>query len=799
MKKYDLLWALMVLPVFITGCSDDDLDMAASSTPAVAGDEIVFAAEASYESGSAQTRTVYGDKGDGYQIINWEEGDMVRIDCAAAANAKSANYKVYSITDGSTSENEDTESTAAQLIKEGDGLQWGTGEHTFYAVYPSPAYFGEDRDSTQGRTTLSGSTVTGVIPVTQTPKSVEKDVTIDGVTYAYVFEPNMDYAYMAARAVYNASTEGGEGVTLHFKPLVTAIEVNLNIGEINLNTGNAQQLTLNSVSLYTTGSQPMSGSFSADISELNTDEYTISGASITDMNESGTANNYVTLNLNTAIEEGGVVLDPDDKCLFTFFINPSATFDDGNTDLKLYVNYTCDGVNTTKNYTIGKGIEAHKKYFFNNITLPNISSEINVSRWFSYVADDIYISQLSIPGAGNAASYNYSGNNPSWYMEQTMSLTEQWNAGVRCFELVSDRASSGTSDDNLSSENLTCNNTSVRITFSSALTTLTDLLKAYPNECLIIICNYQPNMSRNAQYYMDNLSNTFSDNSYNDIEFVKLQATSTAGDIRGKMTFIGRITQEGEDSSTSLTNVPDWLTYIEGWGSLKDRWNRRFGDEYNPVYNKDSGTNVEDDLFSVSRPNSSVTYPDQNPNFLYNISSEGTAWVQEWMRVVPENGVQSYQVGSRGSGNNTTYLYFNWPGSYNEKYENIVTTIERAKSEYDTGTGNTLYINSLCGYYVNNSIQTSYIPYVSGNSVTIDRNIYTLNTTGGLGGNFSEYNEAMNTRVYSYLLNATQNNTTGPLGIVMMDYIGSNDAGIALPSLIIQNNFSFPLRTRTTE
>lgn len=35
------------------------------------------------------------------------------------------------------------------------------------------------------------------------------------------------------------------------------------------------------------------------------------------------------------------------------------------------------------------------------------------------------------------------------------------------------------------------------------------------------------------------------------------------------------------------------------------------------------------------------------------------------------------------------------------------------------------------------------------------------------------------------------------MGIVMMDYIGNGDAGTGLPGLILQNNFKFPLDTRS--
>ncbi len=791
MKRINILWVIASLSLFITGCSEDDL-VKVNEVPAKTGDEIIFGASASFEDGNPQSRTVYGEKGNGYQIINWETGDMVRICCAQAAQEKEADYTVSDITDGSTS---DLESSASTLNKVGEnGLQWGTGEHTFYAVYPSPAYF-QNPEPTQPQTTISGSTVTGRIPVNQIADRVSQNVEVNGETYDYVFYPNMDCAYMAARAVYDASTQGGNGVTLHFKPLVTAIEVELNIGQINPNEGGEHSLTLQSAALYSRTRQDLSGSFSADVSALNTDNSVISGVSITNTNEAEGNRSRVTLGWSSQT----ITLGQNAKCLMTFFIHPSATFSDNDNDLCLEIGYRCNGVYNTRRYTIGKEVQAHKKYFFNNITLPDITGA-EASNWFSLLDEDILISQLSIPGAGNAASSGYRGGNSGWYREQTISLEEQWNLGVRCFEFVSDRARGVIVDnEDLTDEDLTCNSTSVGITFDEALTTLTDLLKASPRECLIIICSYQPGgTQRDNQDYMDDFTATYGrQNSVKDVDIVRLDGSSTVGDLRGKIAFIGRVAQEGEDENTTLTDVPSWFTYIQGWGSLKDKWNRRFGDGYYPAYGQDNGitgerTNVEDLLWSLEEP-AFKNYPVSNPNFLYPVSGGGNAWVQEWMRVVPDAGV-NYHV---GGGWNTPDLYINWPGSYDEKYNNIVSTFERAKNETDNSV---LYINSLCGYYVSEDVKISCYPYISG-SFEFGGHDYggllTQFSTGGMGGDFATYNNEINADVYNYVLEQAQNNTTGPMGIVMMDYIGNGDAGTGLPGLILQNNFKFPLDTRS--
>lgn len=379
--------------------------------------------------------------------------------------------------------------------------------------------------------------------------------------------------------------------------------------------------------------------------------------------------------------------------------------------------------------------------------------------------------------------------------------------GVRCFELVSEYYSETDSYNKLENSLIWCGGATIpNVTFGSAMEELVGLLNANPKELLIIICNYQAyELKRSPQMYMNAFCNSYR-NKYSNV--VALEPNSTVGDLRGKIAFVGRISQEGEDSNLELSNLPDWFVYIKGWGSLKDRWNKRYGSSYNPAYAMSysgSTLNVEDRLWETGSSENSTSwtptpsgYPTQNVNFNYNTSKGGIAWVQEWMRVVPDDGIRHYnltRVQTNISWDNPTYsyLHINWPGSYNEKKGNIITTFEKSKNEQDR-----LYINSLSGYYVDNDNADSYTPlkYTNGSSVTVNRRTYDLGKgNGGLGGTFDTYNNKINEDVFDYIYGQVQANTTGPMGIVMMDYIGANTKSTQLPALIYQNNFKFPLKT----
>ena len=135
------------------------------------------------------------------------------------------------------------------------------------------------------------------------------------------------------------------------------------------------------------------------------DNNVTSGLTVSNGNPFLGEHNRVTIELNSQ----NIVLTEDESCILTFFVLPTAEFNDNNTDLKLDVLYTTGGVSTIKTCTLGKEIRAHKKYFFSNLTLPNITPSTNSSNCFSPLDDDIYLSQLSIPGVVSAASGNYSG------------------------------------------------------------------------------------------------------------------------------------------------------------------------------------------------------------------------------------------------------------------------------------------------------------------------------------------------------------------------------------------------------
>lgn len=266
------LFVMMVLAsVALVSCQNDDYEFG-DNRPARPGDEIVFGGRMEYKSTRTDvTRTVYGDKGKTGTEIKWYEGDMVRIYCAEAdlgENAGDQKYCDYQVTDyitapGGPNPNpvdgtyETNHSTGLRTPDGSTGLCWGTtGEHNFYALYPSPAMLnknGED-DVVVKSLKIEKNNVTAYLPNHQAPSAFVAPTTDAKGKKHYTIHPAMRYAYMVASATGKQPTEN---VSLTFNPIITAVEMTIE------NTGTA---TIEGVQMVSLSSENIiCGEFSVDV------------------------------------------------------------------------------------------------------------------------------------------------------------------------------------------------------------------------------------------------------------------------------------------------------------------------------------------------------------------------------------------------------------------------------------------------------------------------------------------------------------------------------------------------------
>ena len=231
--KTKILWALAAL-MLLAGCQKFG----------GAGKLIRFSAVTVPE---PLTKTAYsGELTGGWERIDWSENDLIRIysDKAVRDNNDTyhwADYKVKTFAVGSDTKMSKADDIAA--VTESEMLVWGSGDHAFVGVYPSP---GTTDDADMGKTVPVA--FTGTIPSAQTGAMSTKN--IYGTADTEIFYPSDASMYLTAYA--DGQTEAAN-LTLPFNPAFTAFHIN---------AGTDQTMFIHSVTL-TAETNPIAGDFTA--------------------------------------------------------------------------------------------------------------------------------------------------------------------------------------------------------------------------------------------------------------------------------------------------------------------------------------------------------------------------------------------------------------------------------------------------------------------------------------------------------------------------------------------------------
>ena len=584
MNKYIKLFALAGA-TFLLGACQEELGLESGAiTP---GNEILFGANAYFENGEPQTRTQYGDIVGNQIEVLWVPGeDCMDIACPQAVGAAGhqAEYMV-SAEDATTAGSGDKTATndkASVLVRKSPvGLQWSASRtHNFYAAYPSKNQIAaravgklEQKDieklgmtvSYDQETNAEKATLRGFIPVDQSPAA--ENITGDAAN-GYEVKPDMTYAYMVANASH---TRGAGGtVSLLFEPQVTALEFEIVSSDLTGNNTQATypQFTILGVQLFSKNGQQMAGQFDYT--------YPLAGSGTGTFTKVA-ANGYEKI---TQTFGNGLPVNEGKAVKVTFFMLPDETFNDNNSgDLGLTVIYRIGNNPQVKTATLNKEITPKKKYFFRNVKLPAITENVSGSSWFSALAPQTLLSQVSIPVASNMfANPKYATTNVNYFTtQQTTYLKEMWNMGVRGFELCNqsstdkNQSTEAVQGENLDAEGMVASETVLDFTFKQAIDTLYNCFKD-TREPLILVCTYAAvNDGYNPYHYVANLFNSLSSfctrNSVDPSTFVQITSSTTAEDLMGKIAVVIR---PGDDerwaymtdvhNSSNMINQADGIT-----------------------------------------------------------------------------------------------------------------------------------------------------------------------------------------------------------------------------------------------
>ena len=468
-------WAIALAPLFLIGCTEQ---IAPDEKPgtAASGDDVLFSIT---KNSSSQTRTVYQDNWDETtsQAIYWgnyvdnNAKDSINIYCPDNPGRGFAKYYIE--------KDETNPNVAATVVKTSDiGVQWGNKKpHTFYAFYPADKAGEKLLD---GRSTIRATVDNNQSPVTYKHKANEetdwtKLATITSFK-AYLDEqynsgtsattptaqtiygmPDMNAAIMVARTTMNEEQYGSK-VPLQFNVLADVLDLTfhgpvtpnaLGGNEIGSTTGiskpfiKIQSVTIDVVNPVE-GKSPaeyemdhsvaISGSFNLNMSEdakAWTDDLSkkmvtkVSGTpsiriATAIVEEEGTY--YPTLFVRST-EATPVKLD---QLRLRCFLIPGQIKPEAMGKLRVTLQTDCGDFyqmlenDPETNFVSGQIYPVKFGRFHIR------GAEFNPAVWISQLNPNIYLSELSIPGAWHAAQTNYQGNH---------TLHEMYNAGVRAFEV----------------------------------------------------------------------------------------------------------------------------------------------------------------------------------------------------------------------------------------------------------------------------------------------------------------------------------------------------------------------------
>lgn len=409
--KRNLAYILGVLFV-MTSCVEEKVLDNIVATP---GDEVEFTAGLNT---GVQTKTLYGaDNGTNPIKVKWVNGDKIMVYGTTCTDGSDCQVAEYAVSMSKTSEpNVDAQgqNIAEGLNKTGEiGVRWGNaGVSDFVAVYPSEkASFAYDIESMAvTATTTISSTQNYVFNDIPTTKSVNgKDIPVwEGTHFANdATNPSMQNAIMYART---DDVQAGEPVGLSFKPFSTVLKFRFMGFDSNLfpNT----ELYIQNIKITAPEGYHIAGDF--DVTIPRNENISIDNPVTATSKKNSTNTNTVTIN---TIKSGGsyLKLAANQAVEFNVFTVPLPNLTMTSTNLwtvtiqaQGYEPWVYNMIPTDEGgYTLLPGL-IHK------VKIPKLISKTEVpwdpSQWITQIPEEVYLSQLSVPGAWYCMDDGYQGS-----------------------------------------------------------------------------------------------------------------------------------------------------------------------------------------------------------------------------------------------------------------------------------------------------------------------------------------------------------------------------------------------------
>lgn len=403
MRSREILFTAGVA-ILLAACAKEKKDI--QMTP---GEEVHFAANLN----STSTKTIYGDETENGFKVNWVNKDKVLVygtNCLAGRDLAEYQVSVESA----------IQNFATSLDKTGDcGIQWGDeASSDFYSVYPSS---NDGHDFTITPNSDGDGVKVGAYIRTEQNCVFHKVTNESSTGYAGdaysadAANPSMPDAVMYA---CTPNVSNGATVNLRYKPYSTVLKFRFKgyTSDIDLSD---PTVYVSRLTLIAPAGVKIAGSFDLDVKNDGTAVAT----------PSSTASNQIVV--NTLMNGGAYVpIKKGEYLEVCVFVIPQANLslnDDWSVKMESTGgNFTYNikpTAGTTPNWNLTAGM-IHKL----NIPAIKVTEEVNFDPkdWISEIPRNVYISELSMPGAWYATHEEY---------QATIDLNEQFKAGVRAFNI----------------------------------------------------------------------------------------------------------------------------------------------------------------------------------------------------------------------------------------------------------------------------------------------------------------------------------------------------------------------------
>lgn len=373
MKKYMMMAALAAATISLTtSCSDEE--MVKMSTKE--GEPIRFTAvtKQAVETRTAYSTTTHEKNGKQYWDLYWVENDEVTIHCPEAQATEESGH---SNTAEYTVEGKSAADMTVSYSITGEGLYWGKDEtHHFFEAYPS-----------KNVTEIKDGVLTATLPSSQTLRKQD-----DG-TYA-----DMEAALMAGTtSIDKSAINSGSTINLPFKPIFTAVD-------ITISAADNQDFVIHSITVANVEDEenpaPLAGKF-----YYNYATETISEVSDADKLYNVQAEFPRGIILSKTSTEATAT----EEAKVTVFLRG-----DFNKPVKIVLNATSINTSTEqethgffkKQGTAAQALTAKARNHINAGKLPTAQLQPMTGEWWvSHMPERTYVSQMSLPGAYDAANF----------------------------------------------------------------------------------------------------------------------------------------------------------------------------------------------------------------------------------------------------------------------------------------------------------------------------------------------------------------------------------------------------------